>query len=335
MSAADRMIRYAPPAGDEGAASYLVAESPGLQEERFVFYDRIEIGRYEGAAPAPGVLLIGDGTVSRRHCILSKSSDGRCSVRDLSTNGTWLEGRRLVPNVEVEIQVGQVISLGRGHMFRLEVEASESHAATASKPAGRTLKVQGGSLVTVLVGDIRDYTVMVRESPSEVVQRSVNRAFGALEREVARLRGTVKETQGDAILAFWEQRPGYNFAADACRAAIALNERVRELDSDPGAWEVPAFPLRMDWALATGSVVISNVGADRATGMSMIGEPVVLAFRLEKLVTERTGPIVACGATRELTEDEFDFMEIGSVTAKGFDRPTGVYALLRGKREAR
>jgi class 3 adenylate cyclase len=328
MGTADGMLRYVPPAKAEGAVLYLVAASPGLQEERFVFFDRIEIGRYEGSAAAPGVLTIGDGTVSRRHCILSTSPDGRCFVRDLSTNGTWLEGRRLVPNVEVEVRIGQVISLGRGHMFRLDGEAPQRDTGANAKSAGLTLRVQGGTLVTVLVGDIRDYTVLVRERSSDAVQRSVNRVFDVLEKEVARHHGTVKETQGDAILAFWEQRPGYNFAAAACRAAIALNDRVNELNGDPGAWDVPEFPLRMDWALATGSVVISNVGADRPTGMSMIGEPVVLAFRLEKLVTERTGPIVACGATRELTAPEFDYREIGHVTAKGFDKPTGVYALL-------
>jgi class 3 adenylate cyclase len=101
--------------------------------------------------------------------------------------------------------------------------------------------------------------------------------------------------------------------------------------NDPSVWNVSDFPLQMDWALATGRVVISNVGADRPTGMSMIGEPVVLAFRLEKLATDQTGPIVTCGATRELTAVEFDFRELGDVTAKGFDKPTSMYALLKAK----
>ncbi len=332
MSVADELLWYRPPAKTEGSAFYLVAASPGFQERRFIFFNQIEIGRYEeSATTVPCTLLIRDGTVSRRHCILSTSSDGRCFVRDVSTNGTWLEGRRLAPNVEVEVRIGQVINLGRGHVFRLEGENAASGPGAAAKAGQRTIKVQSGSFVTLLVGDIRDYTVMVREKQSEVVQRSVNRVFSILEKEVERHGGTVKENQGDAIVAFWEQRPGYNFAAAACRAAIALNGKVEELKDDRSAWSVPDFPLRMDWALATGRVVISNVGADRPTGMSMIGEPVVLAFRLEKLATDRTGPILVCGATRELTSAEFDFRELGDVTAKGFDEPTSIYALLKAK----
>jgi class 3 adenylate cyclase len=332
MSIAEKMLSYRAPEGTEGAALCLVAVAPGFGEKRFIFVNQIEIGRYsESAAGAPGALLIKDGTVSRRHCVISRSSDGRCFVRDVSTNGTWLERRRLVPNVEVEIRIGQVISFGRGHMFRLEGATLESGRGAAAKVAKRTLKVQGGSFVTVLVGDIRDYTVLVRERPSHLVEQSVNMVFGILEKDVEKHGGTVKESQGDAILAFWEQRPRYNFAAAACRAAIALNEKVSKLKKDPNVWRVSDLPLRMDWALATGRVVISNVGVDRATGMSMIGEPVVLAFRLEKLATDQTGPIVVCGATRELTSAEFDFRELGDVTAKGFDKPTSIYALLKAK----
>jgi class 3 adenylate cyclase len=163
------------------------------------------------------------------------------------------------------------------------------------------------------------------------VEQSVHRVFRVLEKEVETYGGTAKENQGDAVFAFWEQRPGFNFVAAACGAALGLNESVNKLAKDPSAWNVPGFPLQMDWALATGSVVISNVGADRPTGMSMIGEPVVLAFRLEKLATDQTGPIVACGATRELASGKFDFGDLGDVTAKGFDKPTKIYALLKIK----
>lgn len=332
MAVPDGFLQYKPPEGDEGAALYLVAVSPGRQEQRFIFYSQLEIGRYEGHEPSlSGLLLIRDGTVSRRHCILSRSSDGRCFVRDVSTNGTWLDGRRLAPNVEIEVRGGQVISLGRGHEFRLEYEEQTTASGIADHIPKRTMKIEGGSIVTVLVGDIRDYTVMVRERPADVVERSVNAVFGALEKEVERHSGTVKENQGDAIFSFWEQRPGFNCAAAACRAAVALNKKVEELSRDRSLWKVEDFPLRMDWALATGRVVISNVGADRPTGMSMIGEPVVLAFRMEKLATDKTGPIVSCGATREMASEEFEFAELGDVTAKGFDKPTGMFALLRAK----
>ena len=94
----------------------LVTAFETRHERRYTFYDHIEIGRYQqgSAPPGAGVLLLDDATVSSRHCIVTQTPDGICFVRDVSRNGTRLDGRRLLPNLEVEMQVGQVISIGVG-----------------------------------------------------------------------------------------------------------------------------------------------------------------------------------------------------------------------------
>jgi len=81
-------------------------------ERRFVFHDTLEIGRLDPGRPGvPGQLLVEDPTVSSRHCVLTQHPNGRCTVRDLSRNGTKLDGRRLVPNVETEVRAGQAIEV--------------------------------------------------------------------------------------------------------------------------------------------------------------------------------------------------------------------------------
>ena len=46
--------------------------------------------------------------------------------------------------------------------------------------------------------------------------------------------------------------------------------------------------------------MIDSFGGERRKGLSMVGEPVVLAFRIEKFVSDKTGPILACSRhTRE------------------------------------
>ena len=47
--------------------------------------------------PGPGLLLVRDPIVSFRHCVVSQTPEGHCFVRDVSRNGTRLDGRRLVP----------------------------------------------------------------------------------------------------------------------------------------------------------------------------------------------------------------------------------------------
>jgi adenylate cyclase len=176
------------------------------------------------------------------------------------------------------------------------------------------------------VGDIRDYTLLVQEAPAADLQASISRLFGRMEREVVRAGGTVKEHQGDALFAFWEDAAEPRAIA-ACRAALALNGLAEQLAGDRAVWALDDFPLRMDWALTTGPVIIHSHGGDRPTGLSVIGEPVVLAFRLEKLVSDDTGPIVACAATRSEAGGRFVFDHLGARQAKGFDAPVEVYAL--------
>jgi class 3 adenylate cyclase len=302
-------------------------------DQRFVFDDRLEIGReIDGTARRPGLLLIADPSVSRRHCVLTRTADGRLFVRDLSTNGVWVDGRRLVPNLEVEIRPGQVLGLGSGHRLRLEVEGCESvdetPAADAADPIDlSTIKNAAYSQVTVLVGDIRRYTRIVTAADTVMVERSVNALFQLLYREVTALDGTLKEYPGDAILAFWEHHDGSDPAVAACQAALALHHRVQEVASMPDVWNVPGFPLAMDWALATGPVVIQAIGDSLPVGLSMVGAPVILAFRLEKLAGADTGSILVCDATRAAAGDRFQFRDLGEMVAEGFESPTRVFAL--------
>jgi adenylate cyclase len=320
--------RYTPPAGGPRPARYLVADPGTAQERRFVFYDILEIGRDDAArTEAPGQLLVADSTVSFRHCVITQHPGGRCTVRDLSRNGTRVDGRRLVPNVETEIMAGQAIEVASGLTLVLLGERTPVVADEAI--AGGTVVATGFTIATVLVGDIRDFTVMVRQAPSLELQRSVGRVFERLTAEVVRFGGTVKEYQGDAIFAFWEGPADGRQAVSGCRAALALNSFAGQLAADPAVWDVPGFGLGMEWALATGPVVIDSIGgANQRAGLSMVGEAVVRAFRLEKFATADTGPILACETTYQMALGHFTFRSLGEMQAKGFDRPDKVYALM-------
>jgi len=321
-------IRYTPSSGTAAGTAELVLAGGTPEERRFPFVTRVQIGRApDKGDPPPGVLAIGDPTVSSRHCVISRSPDGRCFVRDLSRNGTRLDGRRLVPNLEVEICPGQVLTVGDGHAFTLAGSAAGDLPGDAGTLPG-TLLAPGITEATVLVGDIRDYTGLMRRATSSRTQQSVVRVFAALEKTVVAYGGTVKEYQGDAVFAFWEAGPGTSAAAAACRAALALEREGRRLAADPSIWDVEGFPLHMDWALATGRVIIASMGGEHPLGLSMVGEPVVRAFRLEKFADDDTGPIVACRATREQAGTGFSFRDLGERLAPGFEAPEPVYALL-------
>jgi len=163
--------------------------------------------------------------------------------------------------------------------------------------------------------------------PSSLLQRSVVRVFEVLDAAVTQLGGTIKEYPGDALFAFWEGGPDGEQTAAACRAALHLNQLARVIAADPAVWEVVDFPLLMDWALATGPVLIQTFGGEHPQGLSLVGEPVVLAFRLEKLAGDETGSILTCGKTRTLAGSGFVFRDLGAIAPKGFQLAAHIYEL--------
>jgi adenylate cyclase len=315
-------IRYAEPPPTGLPPAWVVSAAGTNAERRFVFYDRLEIGREHGEAlPGPGVLQVADQTISRTHCVLGRRADGRWFLRDTSRNGTRLDGRRLVPNVEVEVHGGQRLSLADHVEF--VVVLAQAPADERGQTSG-TLAAPSSVIATVLVGDIQDYTVLVRRAPSVQVQQSVRTVFERLSAAVVAHGGTVKEYQGDAIVAFWEGTFLGSGAVGACGAALELDRLARMLAADPTVWRVDDFPLALDWALASGPVLLDNFAA---AGLSMIGEPLVLAFRLEKFASPLTGRILACRTTRDMACAEFAFHSLGLMTAKGFEAADEVFAL--------
>ena len=329
MSGTPSITSYFPPDVIEYPGKWLVAVSGTAEGEIFLFFDRVEIGRFNEKKNLAGHLQIRDQTVSSRHCVITQEPDGRCFIRDMSRNGTRVDGRRLSPNLKTEIEVGQVISIGR--VLELRLDGQEPNEGSFSDSITDTFGLGETTPVTVLVGDIRNYTNMVRLAESTDLQESVNRVFRQLEQEVVGLGGTLKEFQGDALFAFWEKTANEDHAIDACRAALRLKDVVGRMAADPTVWTVGGYPLGMDFALATGLVTISGYGSDGALGLSMVGESVVLAFRIEKFANNSTGPIICCPITKQLAAESFEFKDLGKHQSKGFDKPHQLYSLVKAK----
>ena len=294
----------------------------------FPFHERIEIGRWsKDREGSNGTVLIRDATVSSLHCTVVRRHGGGYFACDLSRNGTWLDGRRLVPNVPVPIQSGQMLSVGHGNHLVLKAEDGAGLLTRRGSRGGGTALETNETMVTILVGDIRHYTNLVRETDASLLQCAVSAVFETLEAEVARHGGSVKEYQGDAIFAFWEDRASVDCVRAACRAALDLDGAARRAGADPAIWNVPTRPLRLDWALATGPVTIRAHGGRTAMGLTMIGPAVPLAFRIEKLANDETGSILACEETWRRAREVFEFRDLGRREAKGFEELPRVFSL--------
>ena len=225
-----------------------------------------------------------------------------------------------MPKIEIEIGQSATIEVAEGHSVILEISEVGNEPWDGPATFGATqLDGPVETEVAVLVGDIAKYTILSRQFPARDVTVSVKRVFAELELMITQFGGTIKEYQGDAIFAFWEfdgNAPNQH-AVQACRCALALEERMTVLAEDADAWIFGGqFPLNMEWAITTGIVAITAVGR-RVPGLDMVGDVVNYAFRLEKLAGEQFGTILVSQSTEVRVRGAFDLRSIGKRSVEG------------------
>ena len=91
---------------------------------------RLGVGREEGFSPISG-RLDAFSTVSRRHAVVG-AAEGRWTVQDLgSTNGTYVNDRRLAAGETRPIQNGDQVGFSRGLQVQVEIGAEPEGAGSA------------------------------------------------------------------------------------------------------------------------------------------------------------------------------------------------------------
>ena len=176
--------------------------------------------------------------------------------------------------------------------------------------------------VTILVSDMVGYTAlsenMSPESVVDLVNRYLSNSAGAVERH----HGFVDKFMGDGMLAvFGAPLADPDHAAHAVAAAteiLRVGSADAELVSPDGA------PLRTRVGIATGSVLIGNVGSDRRLSYTVIGDTVNLAARLEdENKTYGTNILLTEDTARAAGLSNFEL--IGRIAVRGRHAETTVY----------
>ena len=145
-------------------------------------------------------------------------------------------------------------------------------------PAVELLRMDRREL-TVLFGDLRGFTALCQELPPEEVQEVVNSFLAGMVACIDELGGTIDKFVGDEVMAiFGAPVPQPDHALRALVCAVGMQQRHRAWMAERRSMERPAPPLGI--GLATGSVVVGNVGTDSRMDFTVLGHTVNLAARL-------------------------------------------------------
>jgi adenylate cyclase len=195
-------------------------------------------------------------------------------------------------------------------------------------------ETEGGKRVmTISFCDLVGFTGIGESLTPAGLVRLLNRHFELIAGAIHAHHGVLDKFIGDAVMAFWG--PPFSQSGDhaalACRAALAqvrmLDQLRAELPELTGLRRnVPAMDLRV--GLASGDVVVGNIGADNARTYTVIGDTVNLASRLESVNRVYNTRILISGETRRLAAEAIEVREIDWIAVKGKSEPATVFELL-------
>jgi class 3 adenylate cyclase len=187
---------------------------------------------------------------------------------------------------------------------------------------------------TVYFSDIAGFTSLAELLTPAAVLRLINRYFTEMSEPIRGNQGIIDKYIGDAIMAFWVPRFTQDHARLACLSALAQRERLPAFQA-----RLPELtglrhgvpPIEMRIGIATGDVVVGNVGSELSKNYTVIGDTVNLAARLEALNKQYGTRILIAGATEALARDVIETREIDLVAVAGKSEPIHVFELLAAR----
>ncbi|MDI6852751.1 MAG: CHASE2 domain-containing protein [Deltaproteobacteria bacterium] len=180
---------------------------------------------------------------------------------------------------------------------------------------------------TILFADLTDFTALSERLPPKEIITLLDEYFTAMTSIILAHKGTVDKYIGDGIMCFWgAPLPQRDHAILACSAALDMQEAMRTLNKNWVAMGHPDQTLRI--GLHSGRVVAGNVGSRDRFNYTVMGDPVNLTFRLEKVNKFYGSKILLSEATYQLVKRDFMMRELDRIMVKGRTQSVTLYELL-------
>jgi class 3 adenylate cyclase len=287
-----------------------VVDRPGCDPVRVELGNTTSIGR----ATANTICLKEDCAASRQHALIRRQGEAEYSLLDLgSANGTFLNDKLLlIPTI---LRDGDRVRVGETALrFEFKGGASANLTSTQTIYERTRMAVRMGKMA-VLVCDIRDFTRIGELLAPDVLSRFLGSWFREVSEAILSRGGVVDKFIGDAVMAYWpvEATNPPGAAGSAIEAALALHHLARTVEV-PGH---PEFLFQIGVGINQGLVSCGNVGVQSGRDLTIMGDAVTLAFRLESVCKIKKTPIVVGAEVVAVLAGSRAWMPLGEVKLKG------------------
>ncbi|MGM0547222.1 MAG: CHASE2 domain-containing protein [Bacteroidota bacterium] len=179
--------------------------------------------------------------------------------------------------------------------------------------------------LTVMFSDIAGFTTISEQKKPEDLVSFLNEYLGAMTDIIFTHSGTVDKYIGDAVMAFWGAPIGQdNHAELACRSTLKMMKKVEKLAPQE-------TNIYSRFGVATGDMIVGNIGSYNRFNYTVLGDTVNLAARLEAANKQFGSQTMISEETYQQVKDEFYCRQLDFLVVKGKTKPVRVFELMGDK----
>jgi adenylate cyclase len=191
-------------------------------------------------------------------------------------------------------------------------------------------------VMTVLFCDLAGFTALSERMTPAAMVSVMNCYLSAMSEPIRAHDGIIDKYIGDAIMAFW----GPPFTGEDDHARLACWTALEQLSAlEPFRATLPDLigikrdlpEIQMRVGIATGEVVVGNIGSDFSMSYTVMGDAVNMASRLEGANKSYGTHSLVSALTAEMVTDVFQMREIDTVLPVGRHEPERIFELLGRK----
>lgn len=176
--------------------------------------------------------------------------------------------------------------------------------------------------LTIYFSDLAGFTTLAETRKPDELVKFLGEYFDDMSKIIADEQGTLDKYLGDGIMAFWgAPLPVHDHAARACVAALRSQQRLAALAPE-------GVKLRARIGIATGDVLVGNIGSTERLNYTVMGDTANLCARLESLNKQYGTSCMIDEATYEQAKAVVVARPLDVVAVKGKQRGVRVYELL-------
>jgi adenylate cyclase len=180
--------------------------------------------------------------------------------------------------------------------------------------------------VTVLMSDIRDFTTISEHTDAEEVVAMLNAYFTRMTEAVFNEGGAVDKFIGDAIMAVFGWPEAHDDAAlRGVRAAVEMRRQLFKFNAERR--KQGKLVVENGIGLCNGEVVSGGIGSEARLDLTVIGDTVNVAARLEGLSKQFACKVLMNEAVYEEVMDHVPCVFLGAEYVKGRAEPVRVYGV--------